>query len=131
MRNTVSAAVTVAIFAASLGAPTLPSWAGEVVDQMPTAFYFFCRSDYQMGKTFYFSTTQQAAAGTTRNELTNSYRTYLAKTYKYPNDKSISCVYAVNGDLQGRTESTRQQTIEALHVAQFEVVETTAWKYSK
>lgn len=84
-----------------------------------------------LGNTFYISTTQQAPGGTTRNGLENAYRAFLSKTYKYPNDKGISCVFAVNGDLQTRTEDTRRQTIENLHASNRGVVETTDWKYGK
>lgn len=127
MRNTVWAAA----LAATLAVMTPPVSAGEIANSSATPFFFFCRSDFPMGKTFYFSTTQEAPAGTTRDDLSKAYRVLLAKTYNYPSDRTISCVFAVTSDQQAHTESTRQQTMQNLRTAQFEVVETPAWKYAK
>src|SRR5436190_15232615 len=127
MRN----AIWAAALAASLAVLTPLAPAGETVDSMSMPFFFSCRADFPMGKTFYFSTTQKTRGGTTQDERSNAYRAFLAKTYNYPSDRRISCVFAVTGDLQARTESARQQTMENLRTAQFEVVETPTWKYTK
>jgi hypothetical protein len=79
---------------------------------------------------FYFSATRLIAAGVERQELQQSFRDYLAKKYSYPNTSGISCVFAVGGDQENRTESTRQLTINNLHEAHYEVVETD-WTYEK
>jgi hypothetical protein len=130
MRKTISL-IAAGVLAASFAVSIPSASAGEVVDTLPTAFFFFCRSNELVNNTFYISTTQQVASGTLRKDLEKSYRAFLAKTYKYPNDKGISCVFAVGGDLQGRTESTRRGTIESLHSSNLGVVETTDWKYAK
>ena len=54
---------------------------------------------------------------------------YLRTKYKYPHEAAVSCIAAVGNDLQARTESSRQQTIDNLHAANYEVV-VTEWKYA-
>src|SRR5262245_27068439 len=104
--------------------------AGETVNRPMEPYYAFCRSDAQSGNTFYFSATRHIDAGVTRQDLENSFRAFLAEKYQYPHTGVISCVFAVGGDLHARTESSRQQTIDNLRSAKFEVVET-EWTYEK
>jgi hypothetical protein len=108
--------------------------AGESLDQSvdrPSAPYFsFCRSDKMIGNTFYFSATRRIDAGVGRQDLQKSFHDYLATKYKYPNTSGVSCVAAVGSDLQARTESSRRETINNLHSARYDVVETD-WTYRK
>jgi hypothetical protein len=133
MRNSISIS-TAAVGLLSAALAITSARAGESLDQSverPVQPYFsFCRSDNMIGNTFYFSATRHIDAGVARQDLQNSFRDYLAKKYKYPNTSGVSCVSAVGSDLQARTESNRQQTINNLHSAHYEVVET-EWTYRK
>ena len=105
------------------------SHAGETVDDLQAGVWFFCRSNYAIGTAFYFSTTQLLAHATTRGELQESFIEYMRSKYRYPHESSVSCVFAPGGDLQARTESSRLQTIDNLHQANYEVV-VTDWQYA-
>ena len=131
MRNPIIVCTAVVgLFGAALSFQATSARAGEIVDQMTVPYYAFCRSNAQLGNTFYFSPTRHIDAGVGRQDLEKSFRDFLAKNYKYPNTSGVSCVFAVGGDLEARTESTRQQTIDNLHSANLEVVETD-WTYEK
>jgi hypothetical protein len=99
-------------------------------DKPSAPYYFFCRSNFDVAKTFYFSTMQHSDGGVGREDLQNSFMNFLRTKYKYPHESSVSCIYATSGDMKARTESTRQDTISNLHAAQYEVVETD-WKYKE
>ena len=119
-------AVAIGIFASTLASLAM---AGE--ESWPLApFYFYCRSDAPMGSVFYYSTAQRSDASVGRGELQNSFVDYMRKKYKYPHDASVSCVAAVGGDKQAVTELNRQQTIDNLHAANYEVV-ATDWKHAQ
>ena len=124
MRNPISATVALlAILAASAqaqserGSPLVP-------------YFAYCRSDAMIGKTFYFSATRPINAGVAREDLQKSFRDFLATKYKYPNTSAVSCVFATGTDLQARTESNRKETINNLHSANYDVVETD-WTFTK
>ena len=104
------------------------SYAGETTNDVPPGAWFFCRSNFPVGQTFYFSTTQSAAGATTRGQLQNPFMEHLRTKYRYPHDASVSCVYATGGDMRAVTESSRQQTLDNLHAANYEVV-VTDWQY--
>ena len=129
MRNSFLVLAT-ALCGAMLGYPVQPLQAGETVDKPGMPFFFFCRSNNDLGNTFYFSTTQHAGADVGRQDLQNAFRSFLATKYKYPNTSGVSCVFAPNGDLQKRTEDTRRQTMDNLRAAHFEVDEVD-WKFAK
>lgn len=120
----------VGLLCAALVTQVTSARAGEVAGTPVQPYYSFCRSNTQLGTTFYFSATRHIDAGVGRQDLENSFREYLARNYKYPNTNGVSCVFAVGGDLQANTESSRQQTINNLRSANFEVVETD-WTYEK
>lgn len=129
MRNPIS------IFIAAVGPlgvalTFLAASAGELVDRPLEPFYFYCRSNNLMGNTFYFSTTQNSDAGVTRQDLEKSFNGFLGTKHKYPNAGGVSCVFALGSDLQARTESNRQETINNLHSANYDVV-VTDWTYRK
>jgi hypothetical protein len=120
----------VGLLGAALAIQITSARAGEIPGTPTQPYYAFCRTNAQLGTTFYFSATRHIDAGVSRQDLENSFRDYLAGKYKYPNTSGVSCVFAVGGDLQANTESTRQQTINNLRTAKFDVVETD-WTYQK
>ncbi len=131
MRNPIFISTTVVgLLGAALVIHPVSTQAGEIVDRPLEPYYAFCRSDDMIGNTFYFSTTRHIDAGVARQDLQHSFRDFLAPKYKYPNTSGISCVFAVGSDLQARTESARQQTINNLRSAHYDVVETD-WTYAK
>src|SRR5262245_32357210 len=110
-----------------LAAPA--SHAGETSDVLAPGAYFFCRSDRPVGTTFYFTTTQPAAGVTSRARLQSAFMEFLRTKYHYPHDAAVSCPAAAAGNMQADTESSRLQTIDNLHAANYEVV-VTDWKYA-
>ena len=130
MRKPISIFTALSLIGASFAIQFTSAQAGEIVDTMQQPFFCFCRSIYPMGDTFYFSATRPIEAGVLRKDLQRSFHDFLAEKYKYPRASDVSCVFAVGGNLQAGTESTRQQTIDNLHSANYNVVETD-WTYAK
>jgi hypothetical protein len=113
---------------ATLAILAMPAAGGEYA--WPSApFYFFCRSNAPIGSAFYFTGTHRSDANVGRGDLQNSFIDFMRTKYKYPHDAAVSCLAAVGGDLQALTESTRLQTIDNLHAANYDVV-VTDWKYA-
>lgn len=131
MRNPIFiSTAAVGLLGAALAIQATSAQAGDPIDRPLEPYFSYCRSDNMIGNTFYFSTTRHIDAGVERQDLQNSFRDFLAKKYKYPNTSSVSCVFAVGSDLQNRTESNRQETINNLHAAHYDVVETD-WTFKK
>jgi hypothetical protein len=135
MRTSISASVVAAGLVVSALAVQPPSALGgesldESVERPSQPYFAFCRSDKMIGNTFYFTATRRIDAGVGRQDLQKSFHEHLATKFKYPNTSGVSCVSAAGGDLQARTESSRQQTIKNLHSAHYDVVETD-WTYRK
>jgi hypothetical protein len=123
----VSAAV-LGLLGSILALLALPASGGE--DFWPSApFYYFCRSDAPIGNAFYFTTTQRSDASVGRGDLQNAFMDFMRTKYKYPHEAAVSCIAAVGVDMQANTESGRQQTIDNLHAANYELV-VTDWKYA-
>lgn len=120
------------VFAAGLAIAGIAAEAqnSSAADRPAIPYHFFCRSNKQMGQTFYFSTTQPAKAGTGRQDLVKAFRAHISKKYNYPNTDTISCVFSVTGE-KAPTESTRLQTIDNLKNASFDVVIESDWTYGK
>lgn len=110
---------------------TIQAAAAQLDRERPLSPYFaFCRSVTPMGNTYYFSATRPIDAGVALVDLEGNFRDYLRMNYKYPNTHSVECYFAFWGDLQARTESSRQTQVENLHSAKIDVVETD-WTYKK
>ena len=128
--NPISVCTALGLIGAALAIQATSAQAGEPIDRPLEPYFSFCRSDYLVGNTFYFSATQPIDAGVARQDLQRSFHDFLAEKYRYPSASGVSCVFAVGGDLQADTESARQQTINNLHSANYGVVETD-WTYRK
>jgi hypothetical protein len=120
----------IGLFALSLALQATSTRAGEYVEQPAEPYFAFCRTGAELANTFYFSPTRPIDAGVSRQDLQDSFRAFLAKTYQYPSSNVVTCMFAVSGELQANTESSRQQTMDNLRAAHFEVVEVD-WTYAK
>jgi len=127
-KQTPVVAAAVALLGSALTVLAVPATAGE--EWWPVApFYYFCRSDAPIGSTFYFTKTVRSDASVGRVELQNAFMDFMRVKYKYPHDNAVSCAAAAAGEMQANTESSRLQTIDNLHAANYEVV-VTDWKYA-
>lgn len=130
MRKPTFTSTGIRLFALSLALQVTSASAGEYVEQPAEPYFAFCRTGNDVANTFYFSPTRPIDAGVARQDLQDSFRAFLAKNYQYPSSKVVTCMFAVAGELQANTESTRQETMNNLRSAHFEVVEVD-WTYAK
>ena len=119
----------IALLAAALVDQGTPAQGGEQIDRPAVPYFSFCRSNEMVGNAFYFSDTQAIAAGVARQDLQNSFHDFLIEKYQYPHASGVSCLFAINGDLRAKTETSRQQTITNLRSENYNVIET-GWRYA-
>jgi hypothetical protein len=106
----------------------VPATAGESnpFAPPPVPQVFFCRSNTPLRNTFYFSAVMRE--GVAQQQLENSFRAFLMKTYSYPND-SVSCPYQ-GPRTEAEVQTLKQQVLDNIRaLPEYAVVETN-WKYA-